>query len=49
MDSSEVWDFYGIPPKERDNAKSKNTKWEVSGMGRSTKTSFIILVEVLDL
>jgi hypothetical protein len=30
MASREVWEFYGRPPKERDNAKAKNPKWEVS-------------------
>jgi hypothetical protein len=30
MASREVWEFYGRPPKERDNAKTKNGKWEVS-------------------
>jgi hypothetical protein len=30
MASREVWEFYGRPPKERENAKDKNPKWEVS-------------------
>ena len=29
MASREVWEFYGRPPKERENAKDKNPKWEV--------------------
>lgn len=28
--SRAVWEFYGRPPKERENAKDKNPKWEVS-------------------
>ena len=30
MASRAVWEFYGRPPKERENAKDKNPKWEVS-------------------
>ena len=30
MASREVWEFYERPPKERENAKDKNPKWEVS-------------------
>ncbi len=30
MASRKVWEFYGKPPKERENAKEKNPKWEVS-------------------
>ena len=30
MASRAVWEFYGRPPRERDNAKDKNPKWEVS-------------------
>ena len=30
MASRSVWEFYGRPPKERENAKDKNPKWEVS-------------------
>jgi hypothetical protein len=30
MASREVWEFYGRPPRERENAKDKNPKWEVS-------------------
>lgn len=30
MASREVWEFYGKPPKERENATNKNPKWEVS-------------------
>ena len=30
MASRDVWEFYGRPPKERENAKDKNPKWEVS-------------------
>lgn len=26
----EVWAFYGRPPNERENAKDKNPKWEVT-------------------
>jgi hypothetical protein len=29
MASRDVWEFYGMPPKERENAKDKNPKWEV--------------------
>lgn len=29
MASREVWEFYGRPPRERENAKDKNPKWEV--------------------
>ena len=30
MASRAVWELYGKPPKERENAKDKNPKWEVS-------------------
>lgn len=30
MASRSVWEFYEKPPKERDNAKDKNPKWEVN-------------------
>ena len=33
MASREVWEFYGRPPKERENAKDKNPKWEVRMFG----------------
>src|ERR1700738_293775 len=43
MASRDVWEFYGRPPKERENARDKNPKWEVSivssySLGRSTQT-----------
>jgi hypothetical protein len=28
--SKDVWEFYVRPPKEKDNAKDKNPRWEVS-------------------
>ena len=30
MASRTVWETYGKPPRERENAKEKNPKWEVS-------------------
>ena len=30
MASQEVWKFYGMPPKDRENGKDKNPKWEVN-------------------
>ena len=30
MVSREMWEFFGRPPKERENVKDKNPKWEVS-------------------
>ena len=30
MASINVWEFYGMPPRERENAKEKNSNWEVS-------------------
>ena len=30
MASRDVWEFYGRPPKKRENAKDMNPKWEVS-------------------
>ena len=43
MASRDVWEFYGRPPKERENARDKNPKWEVSivspySLGCSTQT-----------
>ena len=41
MASREVWEFYGKPPKERENAKDKNPKWEVSIFGSIDPNSCI--------
>lgn len=30
-----VWEFYDRPPKEMENAKDKNPKWEISMFGSS--------------
>ena len=32
MASQDVWEFYSRPPKERENAKDKNPKWEVGNL-----------------
>jgi hypothetical protein len=39
--SREIWEFYGKPPKERENAKDKNPKWEVGMFGSIDPNSFI--------
>ena len=41
MASREVWEFYGRPPRERENAKDKNPKWEVSMFGSIDPNSCI--------
>ena len=42
MASREVWEFYGRPPRERENAKDKNPKWEVSRFGSIDPNSSIV-------
>ena len=42
MASREVWEFYGRPPRERENAKDKNPKWEVSMFGSIDPNSSIV-------
>ena len=42
MASREVWEFYGRPPREKENAKDKNPKWEVSRFGSIDPNSSIV-------
>ena len=46
MASREVWEFYGRPPKERENAKDKNPKWEVGMFGSIDPNSYILLLSL---